>query len=359
MVAVTRRVQATLMAVGLWRNQWRCKPKFRSGKGTQNKLGTDIALFNNKLQITADYFYERYYDLLKSRGNSNQLLGATYPYENIGINLMQGAELTVTHQSHIGDFNYFITGNASIVKTKQVFFDELKPLYPWMVKTGLPVTAIYGYTALGFFQTQQEASTSATTAGYIAKPGDIKYKDLNSDGIIDQNDISAIGNLKPLIFYGLNFGFNYKGFNIGVILQGVGNMQTIYSQGDITQGFMGKGGFGGAPYGQAYTAILNRWTPETAATATVPRLSISANPNNGAWSTFYLHSANYIRLKNAEVGYTLPYIVTSRLGISSLRFFVNGENLVTIAGYKGIDPEVNGLAYPILRVFNAGVSVKL
>lgn len=335
-------------------------PALEAERAHKINFGTDIALFNNKLQITADYFYERYYNLLKNRGNSNQLLGANYPYENIGVNLMQGGELTVTHQSHIGDFNYFITGNASIVKTKQVFFDELKPLYPWMAKTGLPINTLYGYTALGFFQSQQEASTSATTAGFTAKPGDIKYKDLNNDGIIDQNDISAIGNLKPLIFYGLNFGFNYKGFNVGIILQGVGNLQTIYSQGDITQGFMGKGFFGNAPYGQAYTTILNRWTPETAATATSPRLTtVGINANNGAWSTFYLHSASYIRLKNAEVGYTLPYIVTSKLGISSLRFFVNGENLVTIAGYKGIDPEVNGLAYPIQRVFNAGVSVKL
>jgi TonB-linked SusC/RagA family outer membrane protein len=334
-------------------------PNLNPERAHKINVGTDISLFKNKLLITADYFHERYYDLLKARGNSNQLIGAIYPYENLGINLMQGGELTVTHQSHVGDFNYFITGNATLLKTTIVFADELKPLYPWMVKTGNQLTTLYGYQSLGFFQTQQDASTSATTAGYTAKPGDIKYKDQNNDGIIDQNDVVAIGNTKPLIYYGLNFGFNYKGFNVSAILQGVGNNQTIYSQGDITQGFMGKGGFGGAPYGQAYTTILNRWTPETAATATTPRLTLNANSNNGAASTFYLHSANYVRLKNAEVGYTIPHIFTSRLGISSLRFFVNGENLVTIAGYKGLDPEVNGLGYPIQRVYNAGVSIKL
>ncbi|MFD0793070.1 SusC/RagA family TonB-linked outer membrane protein [Mucilaginibacter litoreus] len=322
-------------------------------------FGTDIAMFGRKLLVTADYFNDRYYDVLRGRGSSNQLIGSAYPAENIGINNMSGGELTITHQSNVGDFNYFVTGNASLVKTKQVYADELKQMYPWMAHTGQPVTAIFGYTALGFFQTQEEASTSATTSGYTAKPGDIKYKDWNNDGVIDQNDQSAIGGTKPLVFYGLNFGFNYKGFNVGVLLQGVTNRDIAFSQGDITQGFMGKGGFGGAPYGQAYNTILNRWTPETAATATFPRLTAGANANNGAMSTFYVHSGNYVRLKNAEIGYTLPHSITSKFNVSNLRFFVNGENLVTIAGYKGMDPEVNGIAYPIQRVFNAGVSVKL
>ncbi|MBE9585813.1 SusC/RagA family TonB-linked outer membrane protein [Mucilaginibacter sp. JRF] len=334
-------------------------PNLNPERAHKFNLGTDIALFNNKLLVTADYYYTRYYDLLRTRGSSNQLIGATYPVENIGINRISGGELTLTHQSNIGDFNYFITGNANIVATKQVYADELQQMYPWMTRTGQPLSAIYGYTSLGFFNTQAEASSSATTAGYTAKPGDIKYKDLNNDGIIDQNDASAIGGLKPLLYYGLNLGFNYKGFNVSAIFQGVGNSQMIFNQGDITQGFMGKGGFGTAPYGQAYTTILNRWTPETAATATSPRLTAGANPNNGAVSTFYLHSGNYMRLKNAEVGYTLPYSVTSKFGVANLRVFVNGENLVTLSDFKDFDPEVNGLAYPIMRVFNAGISVKL
>ncbi|TWR24817.1 SusC/RagA family TonB-linked outer membrane protein [Mucilaginibacter pallidiroseus] len=334
-------------------------PNINPERAHKINIGTDINLFNNKLTLNADYFNERYYNLLKQRGNSNQLIGAGYPFENIGISRMTGGELTLTHQSNIGDFNYFVTGNASLLQTKQVYADELKPLYPWMARTGQPLSAIFGYTSLGFFQTQEEINNSATTVGYVAKPGDIKYKDLNGDGVIDQNDVSAIGGLKPLVFYGLNFGFNYKGFNVSILLQGVTNRQISFSQGDITQGFMGKGGFGTAPYGQAYTTILNRWTPETAATATSPRLTLGANPNNGAPSDFYVHSGNYVRLKNAEIGYTLPNRITSRINVSNLRFFVNGQNLLTVAGYKGIDPEVNGIAYPIQRVFNAGVSVKL
>ncbi|MBL4676931.1 MAG: SusC/RagA family TonB-linked outer membrane protein [Mucilaginibacter sp.] len=334
-------------------------PNVNPERARKINIGTDISLFNNKLAITADYYNDKYYDLLRSRGASNQLIGSDYPAENLGINRMTGGELTVTHQSHVGDFNYFVTGNASIVSAKQVYFDELKPAYPWMARTGKPTTAIFGYTALGFFQTQQEASSSPSTAGYTPQAGDIKYKDLNGDGVIDQYDVSAIGGLKPLVYYGLNFGFNYKGFNLSVLLQGVGNSQINYSQIDVTQGFNGKGGLGAAPYGQAYTAILNRWTPETAATATSPRLTAGYNQNNSAVSSYYVHSGNYIRLKNAEVGYTLPRSITSKFNVSNMRFFVNGENLVTLSGYKGIDPEVYGQVYPIQRVFNAGVSVKL
>nr|WP_158557080.1 SusC/RagA family TonB-linked outer membrane protein [Mucilaginibacter conchicola] len=334
-------------------------PNVNPERAHKINFGTDISLFDNKLAITADYYNNKYYGLLRSRGASNQLLGSNYPVENLGINRMTGGELTVTHQSHVGDFNYFVTGNASIVSAKAEYFDELKQVYPWMVRTGKPITAIYGYTALGLFQTQQEAASSPTTAGYTPQAGDIKYKDLNGDGVIDQYDISAIGGLKPLVYYGLNFGFNYKGFNMSVLLQGVGNNQINYSQIDVTQGFNGKGGLGGPPYGQAYTSILNRWTPETAATATSPRLTAGFNQNNSAASSYYVHSGNYIRLKNAEVGYTLPRSITSKFNVSNLRFFVNGENLVTLSGYKGIDPEVFGQVYPIQRVFNAGVSVKL
>ncbi|TWR24626.1 SusC/RagA family TonB-linked outer membrane protein [Mucilaginibacter achroorhodeus] len=336
-------------------------PNINPERAQKINIGTDITLFNNTLAITADYYNDKYYDLLRSRGASNLLLGSAYPAENLGINRMTGGELTITHQSHVGDFNYFVTGNASMSSAKQVYFDELKQAYPWMVRTGKPITAIYGYTALGFFQTQQEANTSPTitAGGYKPQAGDIKYKDLNGDGVIDQYDVSAIGGLKPLVYYGLNFGFNYKGFNVSVLLQGVTNRQIAFTQGDITQGFNGKGAFGTLPYGQAYNSILNRWTPETAATATSPRLSAGFNANNSAMSTYYIHSGNYIRLKNAEIGYTLPHSITSKFNVSNLRLFVNGENLLTVSGYKGIDPEVNGAVYPIQRVFNAGVSVKL
>ncbi|MGN6641211.1 MAG: SusC/RagA family TonB-linked outer membrane protein, partial [Mucilaginibacter sp.] len=320
-------------------------------------IGTDIGLFNDHLKIAADYYHDRYYDLLQVRGASIALLGASYPAENIGINLYTGGELSVTYQNNAGNFNYFITGNASIQRSKIVYSDEEPTPYPWTRHTGEPVNAIYGYKATGLFQTAQEAAAGPTTTGYSAQAGDVKYADLNHDGIINQFDITAIGNTKPLVFYGTTVGFNYKGFNFSAILQGVTNRQLLYDNG-LVSGFEGVGFLGLVYSGQGYDILSSRWTPETAATATTPRLSLG-NANNTAWSTLYIRSGNYFRLKNAEVGYSLPAAWAHKISVSGIRIFFNGENLWTLYGYKGMDPEVNGIAYPLQRVFNAGINVKL
>ena len=326
-------------------------------KADKIDIGTDIALFNDHLRISADYYHDRYKDLLQVRGRSILLLGTPYSYENIGIALNHGEELTLTYQNHIGNFNYFISGNASLQYSKSIYSDETPVPYPWMQRTGKPTTAIYGYTALGFFKDAQDAASSATTTGYTAQAGDVKYKDLNNDGIINQFDISAIGNQKPLLFYGSSVGFNYKGFSLSMIIQGVANREFMFNN-SMVNNFAGLGFYGLNYIGQGYDYLTGRWTPESASTATLPRLSLG-NANNTANSTLYLRSGNYLRLKNAEIGYNLPYLWTKRLGLAGVRIFANGENLVTLYGYKGIDPEVSNGAYPIQRVVSAGVTVKL
>ena len=326
-------------------------------------VGTDIALFKNHLKITADYYHDTYYDLLQVRGNSIALLGTAYPVENIGINLYKGGELTLSYSNNLGNFNYFITGNASLEASKVVYSDEEPSPYPWNRRTGQPVTALFGYTALGFFQNAQDASHSATTVGYTAQAGDIKYKDLNGDGVINQFDQSPIAGTKPLIYFGTTLGFNYQGFSFSAIVQGVTNRQIGINDNEFS-GFAGVGGFGNQYVGQGYEALTARWTPETATTAELPRLSLG-NANNTAFSTFDVKSGDYLRLKNVEVGYTLPNQLCKTLKLSGIRVFVNGENLATLSGFKGIDPEVyygnplNYSPYPIQRVFNAGVSIKL
>ncbi|SEM72216.1 TonB-linked outer membrane protein, SusC/RagA family [Mucilaginibacter gossypiicola] len=332
-------------------------PYIRWEKARKLDIGTDISLFNDHFNITADVYRDRYYDLLQVRGNSIALLGTSYPYENLGINLYKGAELTLTYQNHIQNFNYFISGNASIQSSKIIFSDEEPYPYPWMRHTGRSTTAIYGYTAIGYFKDAQDAAASATTTGYTAQAGDVKYKDLNGDHIINQFDVSAIGGNRPLVYYGFSGGFNYKGFSLSFLLQGVTNRELMFNNSQVN-GFAGVGFLGLTYSGQGYETILGRWTPETAATATAPRLSLG-NANNTANSTLYLRKGNYVRLKNAELGYNLPYEWAHKLRLSGLRVFVNGENLYTLYGYKDFDPEVYGTAYPIQRVINAGVNIKL
>jgi len=324
-------------------------------------LGTDISLLNNHLQITADYYHDRYYDLLQTRGASIALLGAPYPEENIGINLYHGVEFSATYQNTLNKFNYFITGNISTQASKVIYADEETPLYPWNRYTGLPVDAIFGYVADGFYQTAAEAAKGPIYGSYTPKAGDIKLEDLNGDGVINQFDEKPIGNLKPLVFYGTTLGFNYQGFSFSVILQGVFNRE-INIDNSVNEPFQGLGGFASPPQGQAYENATARWTPETATTAQLPELSFINTRYNGyntLFSTFYLKSGDYMRVKNAEIGYTLPYTVSRKMGFSNIRVFVNGENLFTVAGYGGYDPEVSPDNYPIQRVVNAGISVKL
>ena len=328
-------------------------------------IGTDISLFKDHLQITGDYYHDRYTNLLETRGASVAFLGVPYPLENIGINLYHGIEVSATYQDHIDKFNYFLTGNISTQASKVIFSDEETPLYPWLKHTGLPVNAIYGYKADGFYQNAADAAKGATFGSYTPKAGDIKLEDLNNDGVINQFDIAPIGNLKALVFYGGTVGFNYQGFSLSVMVQGVLNNQ-VETNNMLNEPFLGLGGFNTSPQGQAYVNATARWTPETAATAKLPELSFvnyRAGGYNSQLSSFYIKSGDYIRVKNAEVGYTLPYAWSSKLKVSSIRVFANGENLFTLAGYGGADPETyaNGgnFPYPIQRVISAGVSVKL
>lgn len=325
-------------------------------KGDKLDIGTDISFLHDRLQLTADYYHDVYSDLLGYRGNSIALLGTAYPLENIGKNLYHGIELSLTYNNHAGNFNYFVTANGNLAYSKIRYNDELATPYPWNRRTGLPVSGtFYGYTALGLYQNAEDAAGSAHIAGYTPQPGDIKYKDLNDDGVIDYFDQTTIGGRKPLAFYGVTLGANYKGFNFSIIVQGVANRQ-INVQNNVIDHF-------GLDYSttnaQAYASATGRWTPETAGQATLPRLAVSAANNNYLFSTYYLKSGNYVRLRNAELGYSLPYSLLRRMRISGLKIFLDGENLFTIAGFKGMDPEVMPSNYPIQRVVTAGVNIKL
>jgi len=322
-------------------------------KANKLNMGADISLFGNKLQLTADVYTDKYYDLMWQQYQP-AIIGNTYPSENIGSIRYFGTEFSATYQNHLGGFNYFVTANASFSGNKIIDIRELKQPYPWTKRTGHSTSAIYGYIAEGFIETQQEAEAQANMSGYTVQPGDIKLKDINNDHVIDQFDQVNLSGDKPIFFYGLTTGFSYKGFNISVLVQGVGNRQIVLNDARYIE-------FSGYPgQGQLYKQHLGRWTPETSATATFPRLTnFGLNINNDATSTFWLHSGNYMRIKNVDVGYVLPYRWTSRLRLADVRIFVNGQNLITFFGVDGVDPESYGSGYPTQRVINTGITIKL
>ncbi|WEK34091.1 MAG: SusC/RagA family TonB-linked outer membrane protein [Candidatus Pseudobacter hemicellulosilyticus] len=324
-------------------------------KAHKLNIGLDIAVLRNRLSLSADYYRDSYYDLMQYRGSSIALIGNSYPLENIGKNRFTGTELSATWQDNIRDFNYYISANGSFSNSKILFMDEIGRRYSWNERTGQRVGANFGYIAEGLIQTQQEAATAATVSGYTLQPGDIKYRDLNGDGIIDQFDETNLDGNKPLFFYGISGGFNYKGFSFSVLFQGVQNRVQYLNSWETEFEFNTMN-----LNGNLYNHHLGRWTPENAATATYPRLTYGFNSNNHVQSTsFWQHSGDYIRLKNIELGYALPYSLTQRLRLGSVRIFVNAQNLATWAEFERGDPEVSGKEYPMQKVINTGINIKL
>ena len=328
-------------------------------KANKLDLGVDLALFRNRLQFTADYYHERYFDVLQRRGKTIELMGMGYPVENIGINVYKGAEFTLSYQNNFRDFHYFLSGNASIQSSEVVFMDEQYQQYEWNKQTGHPVGQRYGLIADGFFQTQAEADAAPTIVGYAPLPGDFRYKDLNDDGVINQFDISPIGKQRPLVYYGLSIGFSYKGFAVSGLLQGVSNREIYVNNGYTVAGFQSQNN----GYSQAYESSLGRWTPENAATAVFPRLTAGGSGYNYgplfSSNSYFLHNGNYFRLKNLHVEYELPSSLTMKLKMSGIKIFANGLNLFTYSAYDRVDPEVSLPSYPMQRVINFGATIKI
>lgn len=311
-------------------------------------VGLDAGLFNNRATISADYYRDKAYDLLQTRGNNTALLGAPYPDENLGKIRYTGMEVSAGWNNRGKAWNYFLTGNVAFVNSKILDNDEQPQAYPWMGTEGNRVNQFYGYIADGFVTA---AGEGPVVEGYRSVPGDLKYKDLNGDGVINFYDQTKIGPDKPAVFYGLNAGLAVKGFDLSVLFSGVAN-RTVNLTGTGEWEFQNNG------QAAAFTSNLGRWTPETAETATYPRLTLGTNPNNHVNSTFWLHSADFLRLKSAEIGYSFSSAALSKIKISKVRLFVSGFNLLTFSGDDGYDPETLSYGYPLQRFYNAGLSVK-
>ncbi|SMC85851.1 SusC/RagA family TonB-linked outer membrane protein [Pedobacter nyackensis] len=322
-------------------------------KAKKLNAGIDIGFFEQRLSVKADYFVHNFYDLLQAPGTRSAVFGGNYPSLNIGKVKRTGAEFQLLYQDKAGSLSYFIQPNLTILKSTNVFSDELQPNYPWQMRTGLPVGQPFGYVAEGLFQSNSEAAGSPAVVGYTPQAGDIRYKDLNGDGIIDANDVTAIGHQKPLVYYGLTFGFNVKGFDLNALIQGVENRQVWYTGASVWE-FENNG------TAQAFAHHLNRWTPENAVNATYPRLTIGTNINNQANSSYWLRSGDYFRLKSIELGYTIPASLTKKISLATARVFFNGTNLFTGSDMNALDldPEVYSGGYPTPRIFSGGINVK-
>ncbi len=312
----------------------------------QANIGFDATLLNNKLTVSAEYFNNLRTQILITRNASiPSSTGLTLPPENIGKVRNAGFEGIVTYRDRSGDLDYSVSVNGSYSKNKILFWDETPGIPEYQRSTGRPMGSSLYYQATGIFNNQGEIDAYPHWAG--AQPGDVIFEDVNDDGVIDGLDrVRNEKNYLPRFIYGATLSLGYKGFDLAVLIQGAsGSAQYI----GVESGEIGN-------FYQVFAE--NRWTPENTE-ATYPR---TWNRDEEYWrsqgNTFWLYKTDYLRLKNFELGYTLPSGVSQTLGIEGIRFYVNGINLLTMSKQKLIDPEVeSGTSYPLQRVVTGGITL--
>ena len=315
-----------------------------------NKLdiGVDVELFN-QLNITFDYFFDHRHKILMKRGSWPTLLGyfGTTPYSNIGEVDNKGIELSLNWRKEIiKDLNVDLRANLTYNKNKYVYYDEPNYEAVWKKKTGQPLSISWGYIADGYFQNQEEIDNGPdqTGLGSQLKPGDIKYRDVNGDGIINDDDkvmLSSFGSM-PRIQYGLGLNLTYKKIDFGVFFNGSAQRKIMINNA-MTD-------FGERNNNVMKCIADDHWSidnpnPE----ATFPRLGLKSTDikNNTEASSHWLRNGNFIRFKTLEVGYSFPHC----------RVYFSGDNLAVWSPFKLWDPELSWNTYPLQRTFNFGVQL--
>lgn len=325
-------------------------------RSTKYNIGFESQWFGSKLSLNADYFFEKRVDILTNPGAYLWVEGInSYPKLNLGEVHNQGVEMEMNWNHNIGEFGYLLGGMFTFSRNEIIEQGEALRPYAYMERTGHRVGQQFGHIAEGLFQSQEEIVASPTQYGTL-QPGDVKYRDLNGDGKIDGNDITSFGYSDlPEIVYSVKGGISYKGFDVNVMFQGTAHA-TFMLGAELEYEF----------YNLA-TAMkdkhLNYWTPERGEDATYHRLTDAASgeANNFKGSSFYSRDGSYIRLKNAEIGYTFPKAWFTKSIFSSVRIYANGSNLLTWDKVKVVDPEApkdkGQYFYPQTRIYNFGLNV--
>ena len=329
-------------------------------KSNKANIALDATLFNN-LNFTVDLFTERRTNILTQRtAEVPSSFGGTLPLENIGIVNNKGIDLSLNYHNSIGKVNYSVGGNFTFARNKIVEMAEAEGTSEYMRQTGRPINGYYGYKTDGIFQSQEEidsyAKQEVAGVGYETQIGDIKYVDVDGNGVVNSDDMTYLGygNI-PEIIYGINGSLNWKNFDFSFLMQGAANAQ-VYLKGGIILPYFNQGNL-------PQFWVNEAWTEENPSNR-YPRLAESVHnfPTTDVPGVqTYLYNASYLRLKNIEVGYTFPTSWLSRIGVTNARVYVNAQNLFTISNVPQIDPEnteQEGWTYPQMKSFNFGLSLQ-
>lgn len=307
----------------------------------------------NKIDVSFDYFIQKRSNILSQPYRTvPDYLGISRPDINIGKVDNKGLETSIRYNG-IGkkDLTYFVETSLWYAKNKVVYNAEAIQENEYLYGTGRIVGQPFVLEAIGFFKDEDDILKSPTQTFTDVRPGDIKYKDQNKDGKIDSNDYYPIGYTSmPQITLGLHGGITFKGFDLDVFFQGAAN-RTVYCGGKYYHAFQNDG--------TVSSIALGRWTPETAETATYPRLSSENNLNNYQASSFWQKNGNFLKLRSLEIGYTLPFQLSRKINLEKVRIFANGTNLFSLDHMDGFtDPETMS-GYPALRTISFGLSIQL
>ena len=334
---------------------------------TKHDLGVDLALFNDKFTATVDYFHEQREGIWMERKYLPSIVGlGSNPRANVGKVLSEGFDGNFAYREKINKVDITVRGNITYSKNTILEKDEENNVYPYQMERDYRVNQAKGLIALGLFKDYDDIRNSPRQDFGTVQPGDIKYKDVNGDGVVNDGDKVAIGaTTRPNMIYGFGISASWKGLDVNVHFQGAGKT-SFFIDGPTVYAFS-SGEWGNI---LADVAGSNRWIEHeisgTMATenpnASYPRLSYGGNNNNYRQSTYWLRNGSYLRLKTLELGYSIPKPLVNKIRFNNIRLFLRGSNLLTFSSFKLWDPELGsstGTEYPLAKSFTLGLSVNL
>ena len=335
----------------------------------QTNVGLDMGMFDSRIELSVDAYYKNTQDMLvpMSVPVSTGYNDVAVPFINAGEIVNKGIEINLSTLNMEGDFTWNTDFNISFNKNEVISLNDTIPMSRGniglnynlaRIEAGYPVDVFYGYVTDGLFQTQEEVDAHAQQVPGAdphkrTSAGDIRFKDLNSDGIIDDKDRTYLGNPNPDFIFSLNNSFAYKNFDLSIFLQGVYGSEIFNANRIWSEGMA-------VTYNQS-SETLNRWNGEGTSND-MPRAVFNDPNKNTRASDRYIEDGSYLRIKNVTLGYTFPESVLEKINLHSLRVYASAVNLYTFSNYKGFDPEVgvNGIdnnVYPVNMTFSVGANV--
>lgn len=343
--------------------------EFANGNVTWEKsykldVGLELSLFNT-LKIQADYFQDHREGIFLRYEDISSIVGVpSRPYINVGETKNRGVDLQMEGTRRFGDWTVSLRGNFTFNRSEVINNAQPEPLYPYLSQRGLPIDQQFGLIAEGLFRSEEEIAQSALPSGTV-RVGDIKYRDMNGDRVINELDYVPIGrSWMPEINYGFGFTVQWKNFDISALFQGVGNV-TMFLNGAAVWPFSNNDLKVANFYEEVYRNTWRESNPDPH--AAYPRAATSKSTNNNQYqSTFWQRDMSYLRLKNMTIGYTIPEHVMRRIHMHQMRIYLQGLNLFTCSKFKLFDPEIGagvgsaaagqGAVYPPSRIVSLGLN---